>query len=93
MLRGRRGSGRLRRGDCPRQGVGRALLKAVIESSETNGIWTLQGATIAENVANLALQERCGFRVAGRRERIAQRNGVWQDTIATERRSVKVGVG
>ncbi|HMD31102.1 MAG TPA: GNAT family N-acetyltransferase [Candidatus Acidoferrales bacterium] len=74
------------------QGVGRALLEALIASSEANGIWTLQGATIAENAASVALQQRCGFRVVGRRERIGKRDGVWRDTILTERRSVWVGV-
>jgi L-amino acid N-acyltransferase YncA len=38
------------------RGVGKALLQAIIESSEAHGIWTLQGATIAENAASLALQ-------------------------------------
>lgn len=75
------------------RGVGRALLEAVIESSEAHGVWTLQGATIAENAASLALQVKCGFRVVGRRERIAELNGAWRDTILTERRSRKVGVG
>ena len=51
------------------QGVGRALLEALVESAEAHGIWTLQGATIAENAASLALQARCGFRVVGRRSR------------------------
>jgi phosphinothricin acetyltransferase len=74
------------------RGVGRALLEAIIESAECHGIWTLQGATIAENAASLALQTRCGFRVVGRRERIAKRDGVWHDTILTERRSQKIGV-
>jgi phosphinothricin acetyltransferase len=74
------------------RGIGRALLQALIESSETNGIWTLQGATIAENTASLTLQERCGFRVIGRRERIGEAAGVWHDTILTERRSKKVGI-
>jgi len=73
-------------------GVGRALLDALIVSSEAHGIWTLQGATIAENAASMALQQRCGFRVVGRRERIAKRDGAWRDTILTERRSQRVGV-
>jgi L-amino acid N-acyltransferase YncA len=73
------------------QGVGRALLDAVIRSAECHGIWTLQGATIAENTASIALQQRCGFRIVGRRERIAQRDGRWHDTILTERRSQKAG--
>lgn len=73
------------------RGIGRALLEALVASAEANGIWTLQGATIATNSASLALQAACGFRVVGRRERIAQRNGQWHDTILTERRSQRVG--
>ena len=74
------------------RGVGRALLEALIRSAEEHGIWTLQGATIAENAASIALQQRCGFRIVGRRERIAKRDGVWRDTVLTERRSARVGV-
>jgi len=74
------------------RGLGRALLDALIESSEAHGVWTLQAATIADNAASLALQARCGFRVVGRRERIARRDGRWHDTVLTERRSAKVGV-
>lgn len=73
------------------RGVGIALLRALIESAEAHGIWTLQGATIAENAASLALQAKCGFRLVGRRERIGKLHGVWRDTILTERRSSKVG--
>jgi L-amino acid N-acyltransferase YncA len=74
------------------RGIGRILLDALIKSAEAHGIWTLQGATIAENKASLALQARCGFRVVGRRERIGKLAGVWHDTIVTERRSNKVGI-
>jgi phosphinothricin acetyltransferase len=73
------------------QGIGRQLLLAVIAESERHGIWTLQGATFAENAASLRLQRACGFRELGRRERIAQHQGVWRDTILTERRSTVVG--
>jgi len=69
------------------RGVGRALLNALVESSERHGIWTLQGVTIADNAASIALQQRCGFRIVGRRERIGRRDGVWRDTVLTERRS------
>jgi L-amino acid N-acyltransferase YncA len=40
------------------RGIGRTLLEALIESSEANGIRTLQGATIAENETGLALQAK-----------------------------------
>lgn len=73
------------------QGIGRRLLEATIAASERNGIWTLQGATFPENAASLRLQLSCGFRIIGKRERIAQHHGIWRDTILTERRSPVVG--
>jgi len=72
-------------------GIGRRLLEAVIAESERNGIWTLVGGTFPENTASLRLQEACGFRIVGRRERVGQHRGVWRDTILTERRSRTVG--
>ena len=72
-------------------GVGKALLLALIAESERLGIWTLQGGTFPENVASLRLQESCGFRVIGKRERVGCLHGVWRDTILTERRSRIVG--
>jgi L-amino acid N-acyltransferase YncA len=72
-------------------GIGRRLLLAAIAESERYGIWTLQGATFPENHASLRLQASCGFREIGKRVRIAQLNGVWRDTILTERRSTIVG--
>lgn len=74
------------------RGVGRRLLEAVIAESERLNIWTLQGATFPGNTASLRLQQSCGFREIGRRERIAQLHGQWRDTILTERRSPVVGV-
>jgi L-amino acid N-acyltransferase YncA len=67
-------------------GIGRALLEALIEGAEEAGIWTIQTSIFPENRASLALHERCGFRVVGRRERIAKRDGVWRDTVFLERR-------
>jgi len=72
-------------------GIGRTLLQEVIAVSERHGIWTLQGSTFPDNLASLRLQASCGFRIIGRRERIAQLHGVWKDTILTERRSRVVG--
>jgi L-amino acid N-acyltransferase YncA len=74
------------------KGIGRALLKRLIQESEQNGIWTLQAAVFPKNAATLALHKRCGFREVGRRERISKLNGSWRDTILLERRSKTVGV-
>ena len=70
------------------QGVGRALLEALIEESEKNGIWTLQGSIFPENTASIKLHLACGFREVGRRERIAMLNGDWRDTLLFERRAI-----
>jgi phosphinothricin acetyltransferase len=69
------------------QGIGRALLEALIDESERNGIWTLQASIFPENTASVKLHLRCGFREVGRRERIGMLNGVWRDTLLFERRS------
>lgn len=69
------------------QGVGRALLPALIEQSEQNGIWTLQAGIFPENAPSIALHKSCGFREVGRREKIGKLNGVWRDVVLLERRS------
>ena len=69
------------------RGIGRALLGALIDESEKNGVWTLQASIFPENIASVRLHLRCGFREVGRRERIAMLNGVWRDTLLFERRS------
>jgi L-amino acid N-acyltransferase YncA len=73
------------------KGVGRALLVALIETSEKSGIWTLQAGIFPENVQSLALVKACGFRVVGRRERIGQHGGIWRDVLLMERRSQVAG--
>jgi phosphinothricin acetyltransferase len=69
------------------RGVGRALMEALVAGADGAGLWTIQTSIFPENAASLALHERLGFRVVGRRERIARRDGVWRDTILLERRS------
>jgi phosphinothricin acetyltransferase len=69
------------------RGIGRALMEALLASADAAGIWTVQTSIFPENGASVALHERVGFRVVGRRERIAQLDGVWRDTLLLERRS------
>jgi L-amino acid N-acyltransferase YncA len=73
------------------QGVGKALLQALIETSEQQGIWTLEAGIFPENAASLTLHKSCGFREVGRRERIGRMDGVWRDVMFMERRSQVVG--
>jgi phosphinothricin acetyltransferase len=69
------------------RGVGRALLQALILESLEHGVWTLQASIFPENEASVTLHQRCGFRVVGRRERLAKQFGVWRDVLLLERRS------
>lgn len=70
------------------RGIGSQLLRALVEQSEANGIWTLQASIFPENEASVHLHLKNGFRIIGHRERIAQLRGVWRDTLLLERRSV-----
>ncbi|HFE67618.1 MAG TPA: N-acetyltransferase family protein [Chloroflexi bacterium] len=74
------------------RGVGSALLAALVAASEKNGIWTLQAGIFPENEASVAIHQKCGFRIVGRRERLAQQYGRWRDVLLLERRSQVVGV-
>jgi phosphinothricin acetyltransferase len=75
------------------RGVGSRLLAALVDASERDGRWTLQASIFPENAASVRLHQRCGFRVVGRRERIARQHGRWRDTLLLERRSSVVGIG
>ncbi|HTA15560.1 MAG TPA: GNAT family N-acetyltransferase [Solirubrobacteraceae bacterium] len=75
-----------------RRGVGKLLLGALIEESERLGFWTLQAGIFPENQGSIALHERCGFRLVGRRERVGRMiDGGWRDVMLYERRSAVVG--
>jgi L-amino acid N-acyltransferase YncA len=69
-----------------RRGIGAALLEALIDSTESAGIWTIQTGVFPENTVSLALHERAGFRAVGVRERIGQHYGRWRDVTFLERR-------
>jgi phosphinothricin acetyltransferase len=75
------------RADSHRRGVGTALLSELISVTETAGIWTLQAGIFPENTASIALHEKLGFRIVGRRERIGRHRGKWRDVLLLERRS------
>lgn len=69
------------------RGVGKALLRKQVMAADDAGIWTLQTSVFTENRASLALHHSAGYRTVGIRERIAQRDGKWHDTVFLERRS------
>lgn len=77
--------------DAGGRGVGSRLLADLLDLADRAGVWTVQASVFPENAASLRLHQRAGFRVVGRRERIALMPagplaGRWRDTLLIERR-------
>lgn len=78
-------------------GVGPRLMEALIETSESAGVWTLQAGIFPENVESIALHRKFGFGVLGTRERVGRMAhgplaGRWRDVVLVERRSTVAGI-
>ena len=73
------------------QKVGLKLLHKLVETSEREGIWTLQAGIFPENIASVELHKRCGFTTVGTRKRLGRMDGRWRDVSLMERRSKTVG--
>jgi phosphinothricin acetyltransferase len=72
--------------------IGTKLLRALVDASEREGIWTLQAGIFTENVASIHLHENCGFTLLGIRKRLGRMDGRWRDVVLMERRSERVGI-
>jgi len=72
---------------CRGMGLGHLLLSKLVRCSEERGIWTLQSSIFPENKSSIRIHQKAGFRKVGYREKIAQLDGKWRDTILMERRS------
>lgn len=69
------------------RGVGKALLRKQVMAADADGLWTLQTSIFPENRASVSLHHSAGFRTIGIREKIAQLDGIWRDTVLLERRT------
>jgi L-amino acid N-acyltransferase YncA/DNA-binding transcriptional ArsR family regulator len=69
------------------RGIGKALIRQQVIAADQAGLWTLQTAIFTANRASIALHHAAGYRTVGIRERIAQLNGTWHDTVLIERRT------
>jgi phosphinothricin acetyltransferase len=67
-------------------GVGEALMEALAAEADAAGLWTLEAIVFPDNEASIRMLEATGFRVVGRRERLARLDGVWRDVLLLERR-------
>lgn len=68
------------------RGVGKSLIHKQVNEADAAGLWTLQTSIFPENRASIALHHSSGYRTVGIRERVAQLDGVWRDTVLLERR-------
>jgi phosphinothricin acetyltransferase len=66
-------------------GAGRAALDALCRAYAERGFWKIVSRIFPENVASLALHERCGFRVVGVYRRHGKLDGQWRDCVIVER--------
>lgn len=78
--------------DFAGKGIGKQLMNHLVVESENAGLWTLYASIFPENKASIHLHKLHGFREIGYRERIAQLDGKWRDTILFERRSNVTGI-
>lgn len=72
--------------DARGNGVGKILLKNLIDASESENIWTLQAGIYPENQTSIDLHKKLGFREVGYREKIGKMENIWRDVILLERR-------
>lgn len=77
--------------DYQGKGLGSILLQKLILDSEEHQFWMLQSGIFPENQASVTLHQKFGFRIVGKRERMAKMENVWRDIILMERRSRVVG--
>lgn len=67
------------------QGVGRALLEALIPLAEGQGMHVMLGAVDAANEASLRFHERLGFRRVAHFHEVGRKFGRWLDLVFMER--------
>ena len=78
------------------EGIGGALLGALVEAAEDQGFWMLQAGVFPENEASVRLHKAHGFREVGVRKGLGRMRhgpfaGCWRDVLLLERRSTVVG--
>lgn len=67
-----------------RQGIGSALLQALLVQARERGLHAMIGVVDAANQASLRLHARHGFRVCGRLPQVGRKFGRWLDVVLVE---------
>lgn len=61
------------------QGVGKALLAALVDQARLHGFHSLVGRIVGDHEASIALHRSCGFDVIGIEREIGRKFGRWLD--------------
>lgn len=69
------------RHDCRGEGVGQALMAAVIAEARTRGLHTLIGGVDADNAGSLAFHEGLGFTRVAHFRQVGHKFGRWLDLV------------
>ncbi|HEY0874902.1 MAG TPA: arsinothricin resistance N-acetyltransferase ArsN1 family A [Vicinamibacterales bacterium] len=67
------------------RGLGRQLLRALIDVARERGYWKLVSRIFPSNTGSRALCRACGFREVGTYERHGRLDGEWRDVVIVER--------
>nr|WP_250324273.1 GNAT family N-acetyltransferase [Williamsia sp. CHRR-6] len=69
------------------RGIGLGLMRQLVIAADEAGLWTLQTSIFPDNETSVRLHQAVGYRIVGLREKIAQLNNRWRDTVLMERRT------
>lgn len=67
------------RGDQRGRGIGRSLMRALIDRARAAGLHVMIGGVESGNTASIALHERLGFAEVGRMPQVGAKFGRWLD--------------
>ncbi len=67
------------------EGVGRAVLEALVEAAELRGFHTVIGRIAGGNAASIALHQRCGFTIVGVEREVGRKFRRWLDVTVVQR--------
>lgn len=68
-----------------RQGIGTALLRALIEAAQASGFRQMIALIVGSEAASIALHERFGFEQAGHWRSVGRKHGHWLDVMSMQR--------
>ena len=71
--------------DARRGGAGRALLEALEQAAEDDGLYKLIAKIFDTNEPSLRLFERAGYRTVGIHRRHGRLDGEWKDVVVLEK--------